>query len=289
MLIIYLEYNMSYIPNIYEQMPQPFQQLQQQLQKPEEIIRQIQEQQTKQQQLLLPQQMTQQLTQQLPQQFQEIQNRIQPVEKQMWQLQHELQQGGQQGGQPRQIHMNQNQYDINKVPTEETCSQIHKETNDRLCDRNIPGSPLQPYFSSRPVLTKYSILPIVDPRARCKTKTFSYPVYNSHKTFNPGKAKGPWSGFSSQVNLESDLRNQIYALQNCSESVYVPKSSSDLYQNHMRGSGAHSDYFPYLFHREHFNEHNTNPDNVGQKQVFLNNTRLEYRDMSVYNKENGCF
>jgi hypothetical protein len=118
---------------------------------------------------------------------------------------------------------------MNSVPTEKSCSAIHQETNSRLWDRNVPSEPLQPNFSVRPVLTKYSVLPIVDPRARCDTSPVAYfPTFDAHRDFNPGNAKGPWSGFSSRVNTESELRNQVFAIQRCSQAVYVPPSSSDL-------------------------------------------------------------
>ena len=47
-------------------------------------------------------------------------------------------------------------------------SNIQNATNQRIYDRNIPSQFLQPYLSVRPVLTKYSIMPIVDPRAPAK-------------------------------------------------------------------------------------------------------------------------
>ena len=43
-------------------------------------------------------------------------------------------------------------------------SKIHEETNTRIYDRNIPSQMLQPYLDVRPVMTKYSYFPIVDPR-----------------------------------------------------------------------------------------------------------------------------
>jgi len=39
----------------------------------------------------------------------------------------------------------------------------------RSYERNIPSQPLQPYLDARPVMTKYSILPIVDPRKHINT------------------------------------------------------------------------------------------------------------------------
>ena len=46
----------------------------------------------------------------------------------------------------------------------ECVSDIHKQTNQRIYSRNIPSQMLQPYIDVRPVMTKYSYFPIVDPR-----------------------------------------------------------------------------------------------------------------------------
>ena len=109
-------------------------------------------------------------------------------------------------------------------------AEIHQETNSRIYDRNIPSQMLQPYIDVRPVLTKYSYFPIVDPRKELHVEPLQVPTYNVHQVFNPGNTQSPWSGFASNINKESELRNQIYALQKCSQAVYVPSSKSDLYE-----------------------------------------------------------
>ena len=73
-------------------------------------------------------------------------------------------------------------------------SQIQRETNTRIYDRNIPSQMLQPYLDVRPVLTKYSYFPIVDPRKPINVPMEQMPTYNVHKTFNPGNTTSPWSG-----------------------------------------------------------------------------------------------
>ena len=99
---------------------------------------------------------------------------------------------------------------------EVSVSTIHDQTNARIYDRNIPSQVLQPYINARPVMTKYSHLPIVDPRKQNTVPLMQAPNFNPNHTFNPGNTKSPWSGFASAVNVESELRNQIYALQKCS-------------------------------------------------------------------------
>jgi len=167
---------------------------------------------------------------------------------------------------------NQNQSECN--------SKIQEQTNRRIYDRNIPSQMLQPYLDVRPVLTKYSYLPIVDPRSRISVPLKQQPTYNVQTVFNPGNTTSPWSGFASNINKESELRNQIYALQKCSQAVYVPNSNSDLYQykfNSTKQANPHE----LLFQRDTFSHFNPNPEpELVGSQIFLNSTRAQVRDMT---------
>ena len=159
-------------------------------------------------------------------------------------------------------------------------SQIHQQTNTRIYDRNVPSQMLQPYLNVRPVMTKYSHFPIVDPRKPISVPLKQMPTYNVHKTFNPGNSVSPWSGFASNINKESELRNQIYALQKGSQSEYVPTSKSDLYNYKFN---ALKQYNPHeiLFQTNNFSEFNPNPDvNIVGSEIFNNNTRSQVRDMT---------
>lgn len=159
-------------------------------------------------------------------------------------------------------------------------SQMQEQINTRLYDRNIPSQMLQPYLDVRPVMTKYSHFPIVDPRKQNTVPLTNMPTYNSHNVFNPGNSKSPWSGFASNVNLESELRNQIYALQKCNQSVYVPNSTSDLY-NYKFQTKKESSPHDLLFQTESFQSFNPNPDaNVVGASMFMNSTRVQVRDMT---------
>ena len=86
------------------------------------------------------------------------------------------------------------------------------ELDDRIYDRLWPSAPLQPQYSTRPVSTKYALMPIVDQRVKPKVALGNYPIYNTTHVFNPGTAQAPWSGFSTNINTESRLRNQFFAL-----------------------------------------------------------------------------
>jgi len=160
-------------------------------------------------------------------------------------------------------------------------SKIHEQTNTRIYDRNIPSQMLQPYLDVRPVMTKYSHFPIVDPRKELNVKMEQMPTYNSQMIFNPGNSKSPWSGFASNVNLESELRSQVFALQKCDQSVYVPNSNSDLYKysyspHNAKQSQSHS----LLFQKESFCDFNPNPDvKLVGSGIFYNSTRTQVKEI----------
>jgi len=163
----------------------------------------------------------------------------------------------------------------------ECASQITDSINKRIYDRNIPSALLQPYLSVRPVMTKYSLMPIVDPRKPIQVPMEQLPTFSPHVTFNPGNTQSPWSGFASSINTESELRNQIYALQNCPQSVYVPNSTSDLYVETRPNNTNLQQPFPNLFKEESFVPFNPNPfsQTVGD-EMFNNNTRVQIRNLT---------
>jgi len=159
-------------------------------------------------------------------------------------------------------------------------SDIHKQTNERIYDRNIPSQMLQPYIDVRPVMTKYSHFPIVDPRKPINVPLQQMPTYNVNKVFNPGNTTSPWSGFASNVNLESELRNQVFALQKCSQAEYVPNSTSDLYNYNFRTVKQPNPH-ELLFQTNNFEQFNPNPSTefVGT-ELFNNNTRNQVKDIT---------
>lgn len=145
------------------------------------------------------------------------------------------------------------------------------ELNKRLNERNVASNPLQPQFSSRPVSTKYSFLPIVDRHSPSKVPIIKQPIYNVNNVFNPGNTHSPWSGFSANVNKESILRNQFFALQRSEQAVYIPSSTSDMYSVNVSGRNEIQP-FPNLFKEEVFGSFNPNTLPIGT-DVFNNSTR----------------
>jgi hypothetical protein len=169
---------------------------------------------------------------------------------------------------------------MQKVTAAVCVSDIHKQTNERIYDRNIPSQMLQPYIDVRPVMTKYSYFPIVDPRKSVSVPLQQMPSFDTRNVFNPGNTRSPWSGFATNINTESDLRNQLYALQKCSQSVYVPQSNSDLYAYSFQTPTQPTPH-SLLFETETFESFNPNPspERCGYG-MFNNNTRVQVKDLT---------
>ena len=174
---------------------------------------------------------------------------------------------------------------------QESVAQQHYQTNTRLYNRNVPSGPVQAYLDVRAVPTKYSYFPIVDPRKPALVPMQQFPTYHQSTTFLPGNTTSPWSGFATNVNTESELRNQIYALQKCSQSVYVPSSTSDLYQvsvsqqqsNQKNGNQQQTNQqqtHPYLFEQPVLGQGTINQLTTHQldnQTLFMNPTRSQMR------------
>lgn len=153
------------------------------------------------------------------------------------------------------------------------------EIDNRIYERNKPTEPLQSTFSIRPVSTKYELMGIVDRRAPAAEKIVQYPTYNNETMFNPGTSQAPYAGFASNVNVESTLRNQFFALQNCDQADYIPSTNSELYQHKVAHS---SNNLPNQFHHlqkmHKFEPFNPNPCGLGQN-VFMNHTRQQLKEL----------
>ena len=173
--------------------------------------------------------------------------------------------------------MNSNINDFDNL----SCSARQNIMNSRTYTRNIPSQPLQPYLEARSVLTKYSIMPIVDPRKEINTPLIQQATFNPDQIFNPGNATAPWSGFASNVNKESDLRGQNFAIQECSQATYVPSSKSSLYNVHWKNPTIYSNPFPELFKKEEFGpvSPNDNPNTIGFS-LFNNATRQQLKNLT---------
>jgi len=155
------------------------------------------------------------------------------------------------------------------------------ELNSRIQSRQFPDHALEPLFSTRPVSTKYSFMGIV---AKNSTSNPTCPIvptkpFDVATDFTP--SRGPWRAYAQNIDTETMLRNQFYALQNASQSVYVPSSNSDLYKvNVPNGSQMEKTPYDLLFAQPTFDSAANNrwkPDNEIGVDRFNNSTRTQLR------------
>ena len=153
-----------------------------------------------------------------------------------------------------------------------------EELNDRLLSRNVPSEPLRPTLFPRAQQTKFTVLGKEQPERKETCPPINrYPNYSPSKIFNPGNAEGPWYGYASNINDESSLRNQFFALQADGDGSYIPSSDSDLYQNTIVSKQI-AQPFPNLFKKEEFSPFHPNSCGVA-KQLFHNHTQQQIKDL----------
>jgi hypothetical protein len=154
------------------------------------------------------------------------------------------------------------------------------ELNDRIKERQFPDSPLEPMFAPRSVPTKYSHFPIINRRKPMNEPVVPYLDYNLKINFNPGTQNAPPSGYLNNIDTETVLRNQQFALQKAEQSVYVPSSNSDLYKTTVISKPSEQTH-PLLFEQPVF-ENRLHPNvansNIGRDKLF-NHTRTQLRNM----------
>lgn len=154
-----------------------------------------------------------------------------------------------------------------------------EELSRRMYNRNIPSGILQPQFSMRPVATKYDLMPVLDRHTPSTVPIKREPTYNVQKVFNPGTSQAPWSGFSANINVDSQLRNQFFALQSSAQAAYIPSTNSDMYQYEVYGgNNIQQQPFPYLFAKPDLETFNPNTFEIA-KNTFSNHTRQQLKTL----------
>jgi len=152
----------------------------------------------------------------------------------------------------------------------------HENINKGIYSRNIPDNRLETQFSFRPVQTKYIKYPALNIRYQ-NNNTEKRSFYDVEETFNPGNDKGPYSGYIKNIDLENNLRNSYFGIQKCNQSVYVPSSVSDLFQETVKVDNSIPNEklnHPLLFEKEDFKPFN--PDKNGMSyNIFNNHTRVQ--------------
>jgi len=152
------------------------------------------------------------------------------------------------------------------------------ELNSRIYDRFRPDQPLQANLNVRPTSTKYSLFPIIDLRKQNSIDLAPALEYSIEAGFVPPAARGPTVGYTDNVHIENQLRNQYFALQKgADQSIYVPSSDSDLYRISMaQPSNLEVQPYPELFSQPTFQNNRALVPGIGGDLLF-NSTRTQLR------------
>ena len=184
------------------------------------------------------------------------------------------------------MDINEESHNMYKIPDGISYKNVERleELNERIYDRIVPerNVKLHTNFDVRSVPTRNCfVFPILDLKTSSKIVNQG-DQYNIEENFAPIQTKGPFINFVQNVDKESHLRNQIYALQHGAEqSVYVPSSKSDLYNTSVPLSSKYVEQpFTRLFERN-TNFVTTQSDFVDNlsigRDTFNNNTKVQLR------------
>jgi hypothetical protein len=156
------------------------------------------------------------------------------------------------------------------------------EINDRIFSRTKSDTILQPNFDPRPIQTKYSMMPIIDRRVLPKTPVNDYLEYSSETNFSPVTSKGPVDGFLRNVDTESSLRSQFFALQRdgAGQSIYIPGPNSDLYRTTTAVGRQEEQTHPGLFVIPNYEGSSVAHLGGIGNNLFFNPTRQQLREPS---------
>ena len=156
-----------------------------------------------------------------------------------------------------------------------TCNiEYDNELNNRLNTRYFPSVSLKPNFNPVPVSTKYTLFPVIDKNKFSNMSLDHYKEYNTKTVFYPGNTKPPVKFALDNVDVESRLRNQYFALQKNDRAFYIPPINSNMYM--------HNSHLADKPNKEENQETNIifNPDkcNLAPKK-FNNSTRYNLKNL----------
>jgi len=153
------------------------------------------------------------------------------------------------------------------------------QLSDRMYKRNLADGSMAPHIIARSVSTRLETMPMMDCRKVVPTLLANYPTYNGQKTFNPGSS-APYSGYCTNIDTETHLRNTIHPLQKAPQSKYIPDSSSDLFNIKHFAQTTGVDSNDLLQKTEIFQPFNPNRCHLGSN-LFNNHTRQQTKKVKL--------
>lgn len=158
-----------------------------------------------------------------------------------------------------------------------------EELNMRIMERKFPDVDFQPNFSPRPVMTKYTMLQIIDQRQKATVPIQPHLDYFPEVMFHPGNSRAPISGYFNRINVENELRSQTRPLVHCDDisKQYIPSLQSDLYNIKVSSKKTVEQTHPLLFTPFSLQSSATNLEGKPVGNSFFNNhTRTQIRCMT---------
>jgi len=157
-------------------------------------------------------------------------------------------------------------------------SQLNQEINNKIYQRFVPSHSLPPNLSVYPVPTKYVKLGVTDNQPEQNTRQSNCVNYQSNTMFCPTLKNGNYNGYSSNIHLESELRNQFVALQKCDAAEYIPNYKSNLYTYSTPSNKKDTQPFEYLFNTAIYMPFEPILTQQQNNSLFCNHTRQQLKD-----------
>lgn len=151
--------------------------------------------------------------------------------------------------------------------------------NDLIYNRNIPDEILRPNLGFRSTTTRQAIFPTAPIKREATVPIYSIPGHCVQTNFSPATRMGPTATYLANIDVETKLQGRVYALQRSDESVYVPSSTSDLYNVNVEKGAPVEQPCPLLFERQTYNTKVSSIANKIGNDHLYNNTRVQLKSL----------
>lgn len=154
------------------------------------------------------------------------------------------------------------------------------ELNWRIQERMTSTHPMKPNYDPRPVMTKYSLFPLIDRVKEMEEPKKTYQDFDVESNFYPMTDRPHCSGYFNNIDRETNMRNQNCILQKYeTKNAYEPNFNSDLYKikpPEFKQPLDTTNMHPALFEQQTF-KGNTYDFTIGRMK-FNNPTRTQLRN-----------
>lgn len=119
---------------------------------------------------------------------------------------------------------------------------MEQQINKKHYSHQVFPQPIEYKFNPRPEETRHVKFP-----ALVNKSAFNMVAPNTQLAYVPNAQQGTFVGFSSNIDDETILRNQTFALQKSDKAAYIPDSTSDLYVDSVKNIHGHPEKHQLLW------------------------------------------